>query len=147
MVRALWEGEWRSAVVEPLLHSGGKLELPSSKTSRITLEPLNQGTHLLDPSRFPIVLNATEVLLIRHNDLNKFVKGTGVGTKADPVESRISVWIPVKKKTRRVAAAGGCCFVQDLVCIHVPKVPSNLRNVTSFLWNVPTRTNQTSFSC
>lgn len=29
-VRALWEGEWRSTVVEPLVHSGGKLQLQAS---------------------------------------------------------------------------------------------------------------------
>lgn len=29
-VKALWEGEWRSTVVEPLVHSGGELELRAS---------------------------------------------------------------------------------------------------------------------
>lgn len=29
-VSALWEGEWRSAIVEPLVHSRGKLELRPS---------------------------------------------------------------------------------------------------------------------
>lgn len=29
-VKALWEGEWRSTIVEPLVHSGGELELRAS---------------------------------------------------------------------------------------------------------------------